>query len=268
MRRTLARMLMATAALVLGLVIFAPADAADISDDDFKAMLDQDTKIINAAVASVEKAEAKGKKVAEKNAGSGIKSSALMIAGYANARIDGKKADADGKSAAIRDTAIKIYKLAAAKDFKGVAEAAKTFANPTPAAGAKKMDLAALVKELGATPEQEVSQKEVMHNFLKKEQHGTNIEADIIANSKKAVAKPADINLMAQRLMIMAEYNKIVIKADNADGKKMWAEYNDKMIKAVEGLQATTKKKTSAADLAKAFTAVDGSCKACHDDFK
>jgi hypothetical protein len=261
-------MLMVTAALVLGLMIFAPADAADISDDDFKAMLDQDTKIINAAVQSVDKADPKGKKVADKNAGSGIKSSALMIAGYANARIDGKNADADGKSAAIRDTALKIYKLASAKDFKGVGEATKTFASPAAAAGAKKIDLAAAVKELGTATEQEVTQKEVMHNFLKKEQHGTNIEADIIANSKKAVAKPADINLMAQRLMIMAEYNKIVVKADNAEAKKQWAEYNDNMIKAIEALQATTKKKTSAADLAKAFTVVDGSCKACHDDFK
>lgn len=256
-------MLVVTAALILGLAVFGPADAADISDDDFKAMLDQDTKIINAAVSSVEKAEPKGKKVAEKNAASGIKSSALMIAGYANARIDGKKPDADGKAAAIRDAALKIYKAAEGKDFKAAGAAAKELSNPTAATGAKKIDLAAAIKDLG-----EVTQKEVMHNFLKKEQHGTNIEADIIANAKKATAKPADIQLMTQRLLIMAEFNKHVTKAANAAQKKEWDDYNDKMIKAVEALQATTKKKTSAADLGKAFTAVDGSCKACHDDFK
>jgi len=268
MRRTLARMLIATTALVVGLAFFGPADAADISDDEFKAMLDQDTKIINAAVQSVAKADPKGKKVAEKNAANGIKSSALMIAGYANARIDGKKPNEDAKAAAIRDAALKIYKAAAAKKFNDVAEVAKGLSSPTGAAGAKKIDLAAAVKELGMATEQEVTQKEVMHNFLKKEQHGTHIEADIIANSKKATAKPADISAMAQRLLVMAEFNKFVIKADNAEDKKKWAEYNEKMIKATEGLQATTKKKTTAADLTKAFTVLDGTCKACHDDFK
>jgi hypothetical protein len=263
MRRISAWMLLATAAFIAGLAYFSPAGAADVSDEEFKAMLDQDTKIVSDAVAAVDKATGKEKKVAEKNASSGVKSSALMIAGYANNRIDGKNANTDGMAAAVRDTALKMYKAADAKDFKAVAEAVKDLSNPKPVAGAKKIDLAAAIKDLG-----EVTQKEVMHNFLKKEQHGTNIEADIIANSKKATAKPADINLMAKRLMVMADYNKIVIKPDSAADKKTWADYNSKMIKAVEALQATTKKKTTAADLAKAFTLVDGSCKACHDDFK
>lgn len=263
MRRTLAWMLLVMAAFLAGLAYFSPAGAADISDDEFKALLEQDTKIINDAVSAVDKAEGKNKKVVEKNASSGVKSSALMIAGYANDRIDGKNANTDGISAAIRDTALKMYKAAEEKNWKAVGEAVKDLANPKPATGAKKVDLAAAIKDLG-----EVSQKEVMHNFLKKEQYGTNIEADIIANAKKGTAKPADINLMTKRLMVMADYNKIVVKPDNAADKKTWADYNDKMIKAVEALQATTKKKASAADLAKAFTVVDGTCKACHDDFK
>jgi hypothetical protein len=263
MRRISAWMLLVIAGFIGGLTYFTPAGAADVSDDEFKAMLEQDTKIINDAVAAVDKATGKDKKVVEKNASSGVKSSALLIAGYANSRIDGKNANADGMAASVRDTALKMYKAADAKDFKAVSAAATDLARPKAVAGAKKVDLAAAIKDLG-----EVSQKEVMHNFLKKEQYGTNIEADIIANAKKATAKSADINLMTKRLLVMADYNKIVVKPESAADKKSWADYNEKMIKAVEGLQATTKKKTSAADLAKAFTAVDGSCKACHDDFK
>jgi len=263
MRRISASMLLVIAAFIGGLAYFSPAGAADVSDEEFKALLEQDTKIINDAVAAVDKATGKDKKVVEKNASSGVKSSALIIAGYANNRIDGKNADADGKAAGVRDTALKMYKAADAKDWKAIGEAVKDLANPKPVAGAKKIDLAAALKDLG-----EVTQKEVMHNFLKKEQYGTNIEADIIANAKKATAKPADISLMTKRLLVMADYNKIVIKPESAADKKSWADYNDKMIKSVEALQAATQKKTSAADLAKAFTAVDGSCKACHDDFK
>ncbi len=263
MRRNSAWMLAAMAAVIGGWAYFSSADAANLSDDEFKALLDQDIKIVNNSVAAVEKAKGKDKRVVEKNASNGVKSSALIIAGYANERISGKNQDADGMAAAIRDSAIKMYKAAEAKNFKAVAAAAKELASPKPAMGAKKMDLAAVVKELG-----EVSQKEVMHNFLKKEQYGTNIEADIIANSKRATAKPADINLMTKRLVVMGDYNKVITKAENMEDKKKWTDYNDRMIKAAAVLQETTKKKTKAADLAKAFTALDGTCKACHDDFK
>ena len=195
MRRTSARMLLVTAALIVGLAFFRSAGAADVSDDEFKALLDQDVKVIDQAVKAVDKASGKDKKVVEKNASSGVKSSALMIAGYANDRITGKNPDADGKAAALRDAALKMYKSADAKDFRAVAEAAKGLTSPSVAQGAKKIDLSAAIKDLG-----EVTQKEVMHNFLKKEQYGTNIEADIIANGKKATIKPADAALMAQRL--------------------------------------------------------------------
>jgi hypothetical protein len=263
MRRTSASILLVTAATIVGSAFWQQAGAANVSDDEFKTLLDQDLKIIDQAIKAVDKATGKDKRVVEKNASVGIKSSALMIAGYANDRIDGKKPDVDGKAAAMRDTALKIYKAADAKDFKAVAEAAKALTNPTAAPAAKKINLAMAIKDLG-----EVSQKEVMHNFLKKEQYGTHIEADIIANSKKATIKPTDAAVMAQRLMVMADYNKIVVKADNAADRQKWDEYNAGMIKATEALLASTKKKTSPADLAKVFTVLDGSCKACHDDFK
>jgi hypothetical protein len=263
MRRASARILLVAAALIAAIALLRPAEAADLSDDEFKALLEQDIKIINQSVQAVEKAAAKDKKAIEKNAVSGIKSSTLLIAGYANDRVTGKNASADGKAAAIRDAALKIYKAADAKDFKGVADMTKGLADPKPAANPKKIDLAAAVKDLG-----EVTQKEVMHNFLKTSQFGTNVEADIIANSKKATAKPADVALMAQRVLVMGEYNKFVTKTNNAEEKKSWDEFNTKMISATEALLATSKKKTSPADLAKAFTLVNSTCTACHDDFK
>jgi hypothetical protein len=263
MRRASTRFFLVAAALIAGIALLRPAGAADVGDDEFKALLDHDIKIINQSVQAVEKASAKEKKGIEKNAASGIKSSALMIAGYANDRISGSNATADGKSAAIRDTALKIYKAADAKDFKGAAELAKGLADAKPAAGAKKIDLAAAAKELG-----EVTQKEVMHNFLKTSQFGTNYEADIIANAKKATAKPADANLMAHRVLVMGEYNKFITKTNNAAEKKSWDEMNEKMIKAAQDLQAAAKKKSSAADMAKVFTVLNSTCTACHDDFK
>ena len=263
MRRISAWMLSVTAVSIVGFVHFSPAGAANVNDAEFKALLDQDIKIIDRAVSASAKATGRDKRVVEKNAANAVKSCALLIAGYANEHITGTGSAGNAKAAAIRDIALKMYKAAENKDFKAIAAAAKQLSNPKPAASAKKIDLGPALKDLG-----DVTQKEVMHNFLKKEQYGTNIEADIIANSKRATAKPADIDLMTRRLLIMGEYNKLIVMPESGEDKKKWAEYNDRMIKAAQALQATTKKKTSAANLAKVFTTLDSSCKACHDDFK
>ena len=260
MRRTPIRVLLVAATLIAGLTCLRSADAADPSDDEFKALVEQDAKIIAKAAAAIDKATGKDKKVVEKNAGSGIQSSALIMAGYANAQITGKNADADAKAAGIRDAAIAIFKAADDKNFKGAAETAKGLTSPKPVAGAKKIDVA---KTLG-----ELTQKEVMDNFKKTSQYGTNVEDDIKANAEKPTAKPADTALMAYRVLAMAEYNKTVTKTENAADRKKWDEYNAKMISATEALLAASKKKSTAADMKKAFAAVNASCFACHDDFK
>jgi hypothetical protein len=262
MRRTPARPLLVAAALGIGLALLGSAGAADpATDAEFKALVEQDAKIIQQAADAVDKAaSAKEKKVVARNAGSGIKSSALLMATYANDRIAGTDKAGDAHAAAVRDEAIKIYKAAADGNFKAAGAAAKGLGDVKPAADAKKIDV---VKELG-----ELTQKEVMHNFLKTTQFGTNAEADIIANAKKATATPANSSLIAHRVLAMGELNKAVVKAENAGDKKKWDDYNTKMIQATEGLLAASKKKGSAADLAKAYTAVNASCTACHDDFK
>ena len=128
MRRT--RVLLVAAALGIGIAWLGQAWAADPpADAEFQALIDQDVKIITKAAEAVEKAPTpKDKKVITKNAGTGIKSSAMILAGYANARIAGKDPAADARSAAVRDEAIKIYKAAADGDFKAAAETAKGLA--------------------------------------------------------------------------------------------------------------------------------------------
>jgi hypothetical protein len=257
-------MLLVAAALCAGLVCLSQAGAADPpTDNEFTTLLDQDAKIIAKAADAVEKAPTpKDRKVIAKNAGSGIKSAALIIAAYSNSRITGKDPAADAKAAAVRDEAIKIYKAAADGDFKAAAETAKGLSTAKGSGKAAKIDL---LQAFG-----EVTSKDVMHNFLKTNQYGTNVEADIIANATKKgpPAKPADTILMSHRVLIMGEYSKKVVKAEGAEDTKKWLEYNDQMMQATEKLLAAAKKKSSPADMAKAFTLVNASCTACHDDFK
>jgi hypothetical protein len=260
MRRTPVRLLLVAAALAGGMAWLGRAGAADLTDDEFKALVEQDVKAITKAADAVDKAAAGKKKSVEKNAAAGIKSAAVNMAGYANDHITGKDPSADAKAAAVRDEAIKIFKAAEARDFKAAGEAAKGLSSPKPAADAKKIDVAKAFGEL--TP------KEIMDNYKTTAQFGTNLEADIKANAKKAAAKPADAALMAHRTMVMGEYTKTVTKAENAADKKEWDEYNQKMMKAAEDLLAATKKKSAPTDFAKLFTNLDASCTACHDKFK
>jgi hypothetical protein len=261
MRRIPARILLVAAAAAA--TVFAclrPAGAADVSDDEFKALLDQDAKIIAKATAAVEKASGKDKKVVEKNAGSGIKSSAIIIAGYANARITGKNPTADGNAAAVRDLAIQIFQAAEKKDFKTAGTLAQGLADAKPAADPKKVDLGKAFEG--------IVNKDVMDNSKKTSQYGTNVEDDIKANAEKVTAKPGDATLMAHRVLVMGEYNKTVVKADNAADKKKWVEYNDKMLQAAGDLLTASKKKSAPADMKKVFATLNASCIACHDDFK
>ena len=255
MRRTPARPLLVAAVLGVGLALLGSAGAADpASEAEFKALVEQDAKIIQRAADAVAKApDAKAKKIVSRNARSGIQSSALILAQMGNAR-------GDGYGAAVRDEAVKIYKAATDGKFEEAAKMAQGLPSVKPAADPKKIDF---LKDLG-----EVTQKEVMHNFLKTSQFGTNAEADIIANAKKATATPDHTANIARRVLAMGELNKVVTKGENAAEKKSWEEFNTRMIQAAEGLLAASKKKASPTDLTKAYTLVNSSCIACHDDFK
>jgi hypothetical protein len=257
MRRNVSLRLL-TAAMLIGL--WGYAGAADVSDDDYKTLIDQDIKLIGKAVEAYEKA--KDQKVTGQRASSGVKSDALYIAAYANARITGKNAAEDGKMAAVRDTAIKLAKAADMKDFKAIAEAAKELENPKAAASATKIDVA---KAFG-----ELSVDDVMHHFKKPTAYGGEWEdliKDNAANKKGRAVTPAVAAAIAQRTLIMGEYSKTIMKAENAKEKKEWTEYNEKLIKAAEDLHKAAKGKKEA-DMTKAFKALNESCTTCHSAFK
>lgn len=262
MRRIPVWPLLIAAAVGLGLALLGSAGAADpATDAEFTALVEHDAKVIQKAVAAVEKAtDPKEKRVVERNAGSGIKSSALMVATMANARIGGANGAADAMAAGVRDTSIAIFKAASEKKFKEAGELAMGLTSPKPAADAKKIDV---LKAVG-----EVTPKEVMHNSAKTSQFGTNAEADIIAAATKkgALPKSADAALLAHRVLAMGELGKGVKKAENAAETKLWDDYNAEMIKAGEELLVASRKKGG--DLGKAFNAVNARCNACHDDEK
>lgn len=256
MRRIVSLRLL-TATMVIGLSLYATA--ADVGDDDYKTLLDQDIKLLTKAVEAVEKA--KDAKVTGQRAAGGVKSDALYIAAYANARI-GKTPAEDGKMAAVRDTAISIAKAADKKDFKAIAAAIKELENPKPAAKAAKIDVA---KAFG-----ELSVDDVMHTFKKPTAYGGEWEdliKDNATNKKGRAVTPAVAASIAHRSLIMAEYSKTVMKAENAKDKKEWAEYNEKLVKAAEDLLKASKGK-KADDLTKAFKALNESCTVCHSAFK
>lgn len=262
MRRTTARLLVA-AGLAVGLAYLGRAGAADLTNDEFKFLVDQDAKILTRGVTAVEKANDKAKKNVERNAANGAKSSALYLATLANESIAGTDANMDARAAALRTRAVALYKAGSEKDFKAVADVAKMLqrAEAEPP-GAKRIDLSKAFAE--------ASPKDVMHNFLKLDQYGTNGEADIIANGGKkgATAKPEATVAIAHRVLAMYELNKVISSAEGGAKKKEWDDFNEKMKKAGTDLLAAGRGKKSGADLGKAFQATDASCKACHNVFK
>lgn len=260
MRYTWSRLVVGMALLVgLGSVV-ALSQAAEVSDDEFKSLIDADVKTLTKAVDAIEKATPANKKMVEQRAGHGIHSTALYVACYANTKATGK----DGaKAAAIRDVAIEIAKAAHAKDFKKVSELTKELAAPKAAGKAGAIDVA----KAAGLKDDEIDL--VMHHFKKATVYGSAAEDDIKAYSKKAPTKPEIAGAIAHRVLGMAELSKVAVKGSNAKEKKEWAEFNEKMHKAAEDLLKVSQgKKVAPADLQKAFSAVNGSCTACHNVFK
>lgn len=250
--------------VLLGMALIAAltglGQAADVTNDEFKVLLDADAKTITKAAEAVEKATGAAKKTAEQRASHGIHSTALYVAAYSNARIGGKD---DAKAAAIRDQALQIAKAAHAKDFKKVAELAKDLSSPKAAGKTEKIDVA---KEAGV---KEDDLDLVMHHFKKPTVYGSGAEDDIKAFSKKAPAKPEVAGAIAHRVLALAEFGKITVKGENAKQKKEWEEFNTKMAKAAEDLlKASQAKKVVPADIQKGFASINASCTACHNVFK
>jgi hypothetical protein len=246
-------------ALVAGMGVLHSTYAAEIVDDEYKALIAQDLKALNKAVAAYDKAATdKDKKALVAKSANSVRSTAVLIAFYANARATGK----DGAAmASVRDSAIKLAKAAGEKDYKDLA--ALTKAIETPKAGDAKAESIDVLKALD-----KVSIDDTMYNFKKLVSYGSGAEEAIKANSKKVVASQIETAAIAQRVIALAEMSKTVVGGSNDAEKKEWVSIAEEMDKAGKALHAASKKKTTPADLAKAFLAVDASCTKCHNKFK
>lgn len=232
--------------------------AADVSDDEFKTLITADAKTIAGAAEAGEK----GTATAKKNAGAGIRSTALYVAMYANGRIGGTD---DAKMAAVRDQALKIVEAAKKSDFKAAGELAKDLASPAAAGKAGKIDVA----KAAGLKDDDVDL--VMRHFLKTTQHASGAEEDIkkFGGKKGPAVKPEVAAAIGHRVLVMTDLTKLTPKGENAKQKKDWEEYNKKMAAAAENLlKVSQDKKATPAALRTAFESINGSCTACHNVFK
>ncbi len=250
------RILLGAAVLAVGICCLetGAVDAADaVPDAEFKLLVDQDAKNILTNL--------NNGKPAKKTADRAIKSSALMIAAYAQGRMGKNEAD-DVKLATLRDTAIKVAKTG--KNFGAAVAPAKMLAADMAAAGkpdTKKVDLIAAT---GADIE------ELMYQFKKTSVGGLGIEEEIKANAKKVTIKPQLAAAIAQRTLVAADLCAALKPSDDfsaAKPKKDW-DQDIKDMKVAATALVDAAKANNAKNLQTAFNKLDASCVHCHDVFK
>ena len=237
----------------LGMTSTDAAPAA-VPDAEFKALVDQDAKNINTLL--------NDGKPARKTADRSIKSSALMIAAYAQSRMGKNPAD-DAKLATLRDTAIKVALTGGKKKYAEAVAPAKLLSADI-AAGKPDTKPVDLIK---AT---EIDMEELMYQFKKTAVGGLGLEEEIKANAKKLALKPEQISALAQRILVVCDFCDTLQPASGFSAtkpKKSWDQYNADMKTSSTALISAAKA-NNAKDLQAAFTKLDGSCVACHNMFK
>jgi hypothetical protein len=245
------------AACILGLEMAVDAaDAADpVPDVEYKLLVDQDAKNIITLL--------NNGKPAKKTADRSIKSSALMIAAYAQSRM-GKNPMDDARLATLRDTAIEVAKTGGTKKYAAAVAPAKKLAANMAAAGTpdiKKIDL------LAATS---ADIEELMYQFKKTTVGGLGIEEDIKANAKKLTMKPEMAAAVGQRTVIAAELCAALEPQGGfgaAKPKKDWDQDAKDMKEASTALIAAAKA-NNPKKLQDAFNKLDANCVHCHEKFK
>lgn len=265
MRCSARRTLVGATFLLVGIVglNLASTDAADnsasVPEADFKTLLDQDIKQIDAMIVM-------GKKGGDANtsrASRAIKASGMMIAAYAQSRM-GAKGEDDAKLASLRDAAIKVGVAGAQKKFTDVEMLVKALKEITvdPKAEKKKINLIAAAGEFDL--------EELMCQLKKKTVGGLGIEEEIRLQAKKPTITPERATALAQRVLVLADYcDEIPINGgfNAAKPKKAWDEFNKDMRTAARGVITAAGQKDPNA-IKKAFDTLDLSCIACHDKFK
>jgi hypothetical protein len=236
----------------------APGEAADVPDDVLPILIDQDAKQV---VKSLNDGKPDKKVIIQ------IKSSAMMIAAYAQSKITGSNPTEDAKYATLRKNALKVVEAAAAKKFKDAVEPSKLLSLNSPA------DPKADTKPLKLYEMHKFDINDLMAQYKKSAVGGQNVEADIKDFSKKGGAKPDQARQMAFRILTTAEMvDNMEPDGGFAGGKKTkeaWLGFNKKMKQTAEELAETAKAaKGDPKKLQMAFTKTDGACVACHDVFK
>ena len=248
MRWSARRTFVGAAVLLLGMGFLAvrtqpAAVAADVSADELKMLISHDAKFIQTALAG-------GKP--DKKAINTIKSSAMMIAAYAQ----------DAKLITVRNDALALAAAMAKRDYKTAAGLADKLsaagAKPDPAM--KKVTLAGMHK---------FDLNELMSQFRPGDRGGLNVEKDIKEGAKKGL--PAQqAYAIANRVQVIADYTDQMLPEDLGGAKKTkpnWLRFNKDMRSAATDLAAAAKA-NNAAKIKSALDKLDRSCVACHDVFR
>jgi hypothetical protein len=253
------RLVVGLAVLLAGIVGFhsATTTAAPeaVADADFKYLVEQDAKHILTTL--------NNGMPPKKTADRAIKSSALMLAAYAQSRM-GKSAADDAKLATLRDAALKVAATGGKKKYADAVAPAKSIAFDMPAAGKVDAKVIDLIKTT------EIDMEELMYQFKKTTVGGLGIEEEIKANSKKLVAKPEHAAAIARRTLIVADFCDTLEPAGGfsaAKPKKDWDTYNKETKVAATAL-GTAAKANNAKDMQAAFLKLDAACVNCHNKFK
>ncbi len=214
-------------------------------------------KMIDGDIAFLQKGLAKAP---DKAAVPTLKATAMIIALYAQNNLTGDDAAA---MAALRAQALKVVEAIAKKDFKAASTEAGKLKSPPASTDTKALKLHELHKfELS----------EVMSAF-RNAPRGLNIEKDI---REQAKAKAPDAKLsgeVAAHSILLGEFMSAMPSekaAANPANKKKWDGYTSDMTKLAKDIVDESAKgdKADKALVKSKLSKLDGSCTACHNEFR
>lgn len=262
MRWSARRTIIGSAVLLTGMIgLYQNAsDAADpVPEKEFKSLVDQDAKQINTLL--------RDGKPAKKTADRGIKSSAMMIAYYAQSRMNGKN-DGDARLATLRDTALEVAKTGGKKKYMDAVAPAKMLAVDIAPAAKPNLNAMTVLQMVNATG---MDMEELMYQFKKTTVGGLGIEAEIKdISAKKTTIAPDKASTMAARILAVANFSDVIEPTKGftpKTPKKDWDESNNAMREAAKEVLAAANAK-DAKKMQAAYFKLDGACTSCHDKFK
>lgn len=189
----------------------------------------------------------------------GLKATAIMVAAFAQEQMAGPDA---AKMAALRDQALKVADLLAAKDYAKAKDAAKALDAPPAAASTGKVEVHKHAK---------FDISEAMAPYRSARSGGMDMERNIRKQSKDA-SDMALIKELAGHSIVLGEFTKHLPTGQasaNAARLKKWEGYSDEMIAhSRDVLAEASKPSPDKAVLKKKLLVLDASCTNCHNEFR